>query len=339
MPAIYATAPGKVILFGEHAVVYGQPALAMPVTQVRTKAMVTPNPLSLSGIIQIDAPDIGLKTTLNRLPPEHPLKAAIQCVLSALKLANPPALTLRLTSTIPIASGLGSGAAASVAILRALSAFLGKPLPDSQVCELAFQVEKIYHGHPSGIDNTVITYAKPIFFVREQPIQFLHVQDPFTLVIGDTGVQSSTAQVVGDVRQAWSANPAAYEKLFAEIGSIALLGSQAIQAGDIQALGPLLNRNQALLQALAVSSPELDRLVQAARDAGASGAKLCGGGRGGNMIALVSPAAAEDVAAAIRAAGARRTIITTIDPELPSTFNPADPGQNAGTPGSAGSGA
>ena len=319
MPAIYATAPGKVILFGEHAVVYGHPAVAVPVTQVRTKAMVTPNPLSVPGVIQIDAPDIGLKTALDTLAPDHPLKAAIQSVLTALRIFAPPALTIRITSTIPIASGLGSGAAASVAVIRGLSAFLGKPLPDNQVCELAFQVEKIYHGHPSGIDNTVITYTKPVFFVREQPIQFLPVRSPFTLVIGDTGVQSSTARVVGDVRQGWLADPATYEKLFAEIGSIAVHGRQAVQAGEIQSIGPLMNQNHALLQSLQVSSPELDRLVKAALAAGASGAKLCGGGQGGNMIALVSAATAEDVAAHLIAAGAKHTIITTISPEKQSS--------------------
>jgi mevalonate kinase len=324
MPAIYATAPGKVILFGEHAVVYHRPAIAVPVSQVRAKAMVTPNPLSPRGWVRIEAPDVDVNTTLDQLTAENPLKIAIQSVFLALKVSSPPAITLRITSTIPIASGLGSGAGVSVAIIRALSAFLGKPLPDSQVCDLAFEVEKIYHGHPSGIDNTVITYAKPILFVREQPIEFLEVRAPFTLVIGDTGIPSSTAQVVEDVRRSRSADPARYDRLFDEIGAVTLMGRQAIQEGNTGALGPLMRQNHAWLQAVGVSSPELDRLVQAAIDAGAGGAKMCGGGRGGNMVALAAPDSAVAIVASLKAAGATHTIITSIGAvdkagSLPST--------------------
>ncbi len=312
MPAIFATAPGKVILFGEHAVVYGRPAIAIPVTQVRAKAMVTPNPLSPPGMVQIEAPAVGLKSTLAALPDTDPIKTAVQSVLSKLKVTLPPALTLRITSTIPIASGLGSGAAVSVAVIRGLSAFLGKPLPESQVCDLAFQVEKVYHGHPSGIDNTVITYAKPIFFVREQPIQFLEVKMPFTIIIGDTGVQTSTREVVGDVRRRWLADPTTYEKLFDEIGALTLQGRQAVQDGDSQTLGLLMSRNHTLLREIGVSSPELDRLVEAALEAGAAGAKLCGGGQGGNMIALASPGTAEGIVAQLKAVGAVGIIVTSI---------------------------
>jgi mevalonate kinase len=334
MPAIFASAPGKVILFGEHAVVYGRPAIAVPVTQVKTKAVVTPNPLSPPGVVQIDAPDVALKTTLDSLPDGDPIKTAIQSVFAALKVSSPPSLTIRITSTIPIASGLGSGAAVSVAVIRGLSSFLGQPLPESQVCELAFQVEKVYHGHPSGIDNTVITYAKPVFFVRGQPIQFLEVQAPFTIVIGDTGVQSPTAEVVEDVRRRWLADQAPYEKLFDEIGVVTLQGRQAVQAGDDQTMGPLMSRDHTLLQEMGVSSPELDRLVEAALEGGAGGAKLCGGGRGGNMIALASPKTAESIAARLKAAGAVRTIVTSIGPEKQSHSPPSIPFQGPGKPGS-----
>jgi len=312
MPAIYASAPGKIILFGEHAVVYGRPAVAVPVTQVKARAVITPNPLSSAGVVQIDAPDVELRTSLDQLRDDHPLKIAIQGVFSTLNISKPPSLTIRITSTIPLASGLGSGAAVSVAIVRALSAFLGKPLPDELVSDLAYQVEKAYHGTPSGIDNTVITYAKPIFFVRGQSIQFIEVKKPFTILIGDTGVKSRTAEVVGAVRHRWQAEPAPYEQLFDEIGAVARESQKAVQSGEPGEVGPLMNRNHALLQKLGVSSPELDRLVSAALEAGADGSKLSGAGWGGNMIAIAGSEKALEVEKAIIAAGASGTIVTTV---------------------------
>ena len=161
MPAISASAPGKIILFGEHAVVYGRPAIAVPVLQVRAKAIVRADPRAQSGQVFIQAPDINLNTTLDDLPTTHPIAAAIRAVTSTMHLQQPPACNLRITSTIPIAAGMGSGAAVTVAILRALSAFWGNPLNDEQVSGMAYEVEKIHHGTPSGIDNHVVTSAMP----------------------------------------------------------------------------------------------------------------------------------------------------------------------------------
>lgn len=312
MPAYTATAPGKIILFGEHAVVFGRPAIAIPVFQVRARAVVTANPRGRHGHVMIEAPDIQLESALDDLPDQHPLAMAIRKTISALGVEGLPACTVRVTSTIPLAAGLGSGAAVSVALIRALGAFLGHPLDDEQVSTLAFEVEKLYHGTPSGIDNSVITYAKPVFFIRGQTLETLQVARPFTVVIGDTGIASPTAVAVGDVRQAWKANPALYEALFDAAGEIARQARRLIETGDPQALGPLMDRNHAVLQEMGVSSPELDRLVAAARQAGAWGAKLSGAGRGGNMIALSDAEAAPSVAAALEALGAARTIITTI---------------------------
>jgi mevalonate kinase len=312
VPAIAASAPGKVILFGEHAVVYNRPAIAVPVTQVRAKATITADPSGPLGQVQIVARQIGLERELTDLPADHPLALAIKGVADQLGVDHLPALRLQINSTIPIASGLGSGAAVSVAIARALAAFLGHPLSDEQVSQIAFQVDQKYHGTPSGIDNTVIAYAQPVFFIRGQPFIRLCAVQPFTVVIGNTGISSPTGTVVGDVRMRWQANPPAYERLFDAIGEIAGLARHAIEAGPVANLGPLMTRNQALLQQLDVSSPELDRLIQAALAAGATGAKLCGGGRGGNMIALTSPETAPAIAEALRGAGAVNTIITTI---------------------------
>ena len=307
-----ASAPGKIILFGEHAVVYGRPAVAVPVTQVQARASITLAKSPSPDNVLIKAPGIGLNATLAELPAGHPLKAAIQRTAAALNISYLPACTIRITSTIPVAAGLGSGAAVTVAIARALSAALGSPLDDEQVCALAYEVEKIHHGTPSGIDNTVIAYARPIYFIKGKPIQQLTVGRPFTIVIGDTGIASPTAKAVGDVRQAWGADKDHLEAMFVSIGAIADSARQVIEQGAVELLGPLMDANHGLLRKLGVSCPELDALVLAARKAGAWGAKLSGGGRGGNMIALVSKAQATKVAAALQAAGAVRTLVTEI---------------------------
>jgi mevalonate kinase len=312
MPAITATAPGKTILFGEHAVVYGRPAIAAPVDQVRARVVISANPRAASGTVLVQAPDIEMEAYLEQLEDNHPLGMAIRETLKTLGISRLPACTIRISSTIPAAAGLGSGAAVSVAVIRAVANFAGRPLPDETVSNLAFEVDKLYHGTPSGIDNSVITFARPVYFVRGQAIQKLEIPVPFTIVIADTGVPSPTSAAVGDVRAAWQADTARYESLFDEVGGIVQAARQAIEAGRLEEIGRLMDENHALLFDMGVSSPELERLVWAARVAGAQGAKLCGGGRGGNMIALVEPPQAESLAKKLAESGAVRTIISTI---------------------------
>jgi mevalonate kinase len=312
MPTFSASAPGKIILFGEHAVVYGYSAIAVPVTQVSAKVTLTPNIHGEPGLVLIDAPDIRLESDLTSLPDTNPIKAAIHGLLAHLKTDHIPACTLKIKSTIPVASGLGSGAAVSVAIIRVLAGFLGERLPDETVSRLAFEVEKIHHGTPSGIDNTVITYQKPVYFTKDHPIETFRITSPFHIVIGDTGIASPTIDTVGDVRAAWQADPPRFNCLFTAINSITKTARQTIEGGYPERLGPLMDENHQLLREMGVSSPALERLVEAAKAAGASGAKLSGGGRGGNMIALVDPTNAEAVASAIQAAGAKNTISTTV---------------------------
>ena len=314
MPAFAATAPGKTILFGEHAVVYGRPAIAVPVTQVRAKATVFAEIRGQPGDVFLDAPDIGLKIPLSNLSADHSLARLCALVASELSIYRFPALRIQVTSTIPIAAGLGSGAAISIAVLRALSAFLGHPLPDERISALAFELEKIHHGYPSGIDNTVITYAQPIVFVRDQPFELLRIARPFSLVIADTGIRSPTALSVGQVHTRWQHEPVVYEDLFDQIAEFTCQARQAIETGDLPCLGPLMDANHRLLQQVGVSCPELDRLVEAARQAGAWGAKLSGGGMGGNCISIGASDQVEDISAAIQKAGAVRTWITRVEP-------------------------
>ncbi len=304
-----ASAPGKIILFGEHAVVYGRPAIAAPVTQVHADVEVTD---SRQPGIWIDAPDISLHAELGTLPDSHPLSVLIIGTLKAVGITYKLPLTIHIHSTIPVASGLGSGAAVSVAIARALSAHLGLPLSDDQVSQLAYGTEALYHGTPSGIDNTVVTYGCPVYFVKGQSIETLRVGAPFTIVIGDTGVPAPTKESVADVRRLWEREIPHWEKIFDQVGDLATRARVAIEAGAAPLLGDLMNQNHELLQTMTVSSPELDRLVHVARSTGALGAKLSGGGRGGNMIALVKPDRAEIIANALRTVGAKNTIITTV---------------------------
>ncbi len=304
-----ASAPGKVILFGEHAVVYSRPALAVPVTQVHVDVEVLDSPRQG---IWIDSPNIGLRTELNSLPANHPIGSAILNLFSTLKISLPPALDISIESTIPVAAGLGSGAAISVALFRALALHFNHPLTDEQINSLAFEIEKLHHGTPSGIDNTVITYAKPVYFIKNKPLETFKVGKPFTVVIGDTGIPAPTKESVSGVRHLRMRDQYGIENIFNEIAQIALIGRRSIESGMPELLGELMDQNHAYLQALTVSSPALDKLVEAARAAGALGAKLSGSGRGGNMIAVVDQAKAESVAGALISAGAKRAIITEI---------------------------
>jgi mevalonate kinase len=314
MPAISASSPGKVILFGEHAVVYERPAIAVPVAQVKTKVTILAEPQKSPGSVQIESAAVGLHALLDDLPADDPLAQAIHQTRNVLNVDHLPAMTIRITSTIPVAAGLGSGAAVSVALARALAAFLGSPLPDEKVSMIAYQVEKKHHGNPSGIDNTVIAYAQPVFFTRGLPFELLPVAEPFTLVIADSGIKSPTILAVEDVRKSWQENPDLYNRLFDKIGEITRQARKLITFGPCSLLGPLMTVNQDLLKQIGVSCPELDLLIAAALDAGALGAKLSGSGRGGNMIALVAPELAENVASALLQAGATRTLITQVSP-------------------------
>ncbi len=304
-----ASAPGKIILFGEHAVVYGRPALAVPVTQVHADVDISD---SDSAGIWIQAPDINLHAELNTLPSDHPIASVIHNLFFLSRVSPFPALNIKITSTIPVASGLGSGAAVTIALTHALSSHINYPMTDEQVNAFAYEIEKLYHGTPSGIDNTVITYAKPVYFIKGQTFETFKVSQPFTIVIGDTGISAPTKESVGDVRKLWETDKPKWENVFDEIADISFSARRVIEEGWTKMLGTLMDENHALLQSMTVSSPELDKLVLVARNAGALGAKLSGGGRGGNMIALVEPDQAEAVAMSLIDVGAKHTIITQV---------------------------
>lgn len=317
MPVIFGKAPGKIILFGEHAVVYGQPAIAIPLLDVNATTRVTPIFNAESGKVRVRASAVGLDDLLDNLPEDNPLAAAIRITLKEITPNHTPAFEIQIDSNIPISAGMGSGTAVTVAIIRALSAFLGRPLPDEKISELAYEVEKLHHGTPSGIDNTVVTYQKPVYFQRDEPIQTLSISRPTHWVIADSGEKTPTRDTVAAVRALYDESMTVYEEIFAEIGSIVHLARQALVVGNLPFLGQLLDKNQQFLQDLQVSSPTLEKLITAARDAGATGAKLSGGGRGGNVIALVAPERSRQVEDALLLAGAVRVMPTILRETTP----------------------
>lgn len=306
---VKASAPGKIILFGEHAVVYGRPALAIPVTQVHADVEILD---SARPGIWIDAPDVNLDAELNTLPSDHPIASVIHNFLFLSRVSLFPNLQINIASTIPVASGLGSGAAVTVALTRALSSHFNFPMTDENINAFTYEIEKLHHGTPSGIDNTVVTYAKPVYFIKGQPIETFIVAKPFTILIGDTGISAPTKESVGDVRRLWEVDRSKWENVFDEVGTIAKKAREVIESGTWEELGNLMNQNHKLLQEMTVSSPELDKLVSVACEAGALGAKMSGGGRGGNMIALVEERNAAIIADALKSAGAKSTIISTV---------------------------
>ena len=314
------SACGKVILCGEHAVVYGRPAVALPLPTLRARACIEPS----DNAFRIVAPDVQRVVSIDDTTsyPDDPLARIAQLTLRHLNQGWPCA-TLTVTSDIPVGANLGSGAAVSVASTRAIAAFFGHELAPADASALAFEVEKLHHGTPSGIDNTVIAFEQPVIYSKGNSSVTLHIADGFyapphptlslrgrgLLLIADTGLATPPRIPVGDVRAAWQRDPAHYETLFDDIAVVVHRARVALEAGDWPALGAAMNDNHALLQTLGVSSAELDALCIAARAAGALGAKMSGGGRGGNMIALARDAAhAVVLKAALSDAGATRVM-------------------------------
>lgn len=318
-----ATAPGKIILCGEHAVVYGRPAIALPLPGLRAYAHIDSAPPG-SGLL-LKASDLGREWMVDETTTE-PLGKLAYATLRSLGISRAD-MVITITSTIPIAGGMGSGAAVATALVRAISAYTGCHLHPGDVSALVYESERGYHGTPSGIDNTVIAYEQPVWFVRQAPntdetsgaisptayITPLSIARPLRFVIGDSGVRSKTRMPVGEVQRRWKANPSYYEQLFDQVRSLAEEIRDALATGHTAALGTLLDTNQSLLEQMGVSSPELERLIAAARSAGAMGAKLSGAGWGGIMIALTDEINSTAVAEALRYAGATDVIETIVN--------------------------
>jgi mevalonate kinase len=305
-------APGKIILLGEHAVVYGRPALAIPVRQVQAEADVMAGPTGGPADVHLIAGDIGLDDWLSRLPDSDPIARITRLTLKELGLGATTNLEIRVRSSIPVAGGLGSGAAVSVATIRAIAAFFGRAIALDRQSALAYEVEQLHHGNPSGIDNTVVVYDQPVYFRRGEPPHPFPIGSSLHLVIGDSGEAAPTAQAVGRVAARLRAQPRETEALFDRIGDLVERARLLLEGEAGEPLGDLMNENQSLLASLGVSTSALERIASSARAAGAWGAKLSGAGMGGNVIALVAPTSSPGVASAMTEAGAVRTIQTEV---------------------------
>ncbi|HIC34771.1 MAG TPA: hydroxymethylglutaryl-CoA reductase, degradative [Gammaproteobacteria bacterium] len=295
-PRSYAS--GKIILLGEHAVVYGRPALAAPIPLAVEARVVD----SADTVLLI--PRWGIE---QRVPPmsENPqgVTGILALLLERLDLAS-RALTIEAFPNVPRAMGLGGSSALAVAVIRALSDHFKLDLSNERVNELAFECERAAHGTPSGVDNTIATYGSTLLFENNGSPSFQEVRPAgsVSIAIGISGKESLTATTVAQVRKAWERQPERYERIFDQIGDLTRAGTEALQDGAYQELGELMNLCQGYLNALQVSTPELEELIHIARRRGAVGAKLTGGGGGGSVIALC-PDGADDVVDAMQNSG------------------------------------
>ena len=314
MPVISQSACGKAILLGEHAVVHSQPAIAIPLLSKRVRVRVEAQLVGPTGRIQVNSPLLGLKQELASLPEHHPLFQAVRLTLAELGVMQTPSCTLHVSSTLPISSGLGSSAALAVATIKALSKFLGHPLDLDTVNRIAFECETYVHGRPSGIDNTVVTYEKPIFFQKDRGAEIIQPGKQFTFVLADSGVSKSTHQTVAGLAQDLADDPETIQPKLEQISSLVIQGKQALLRGNTDRLAEAINRNHALLSALHLSCLELDLLIREAMRAGALAAKLTGGGRGGHMLALVEDDKIEPVLEALQKVPGSNPFFTIVKP-------------------------
>lgn len=279
-PLAVGRAPGKIILVGEHAVVYGHPALAAAVGLYTT-------------------------VTLRRRPGATDLERSAftdERLLRALHTVLPSeGFGVDIESELPAGRGMGSSASIAVALVRAAAAAAGERLGRRALFERSLDVERIFHGEPSGVDNAVVLRGGLVHYRKGPPLEVSSqpVSQPLPVVILDSGRAGNTADMVARVRVARSSLDATLERIGALVERARAL------LGDRPALGRLFDENHALLCQLGVSTPALDSLCAMARRNGALGAKLSGAGGGGVVLALVETASRPGLLAAAQRAGVR----------------------------------
>lgn len=293
------TSTGKIILMGEHAVVYGEPAVAIPfpATSIETTISQSDGPVKLECIFH------------NGLLAEAPekLNSLVTAIKKTLKELNQEMkdFDIKIESTVPPERGMGSSAAVAVATIRSLYHYFDAPLSDEKLLELTNASEVIAHGNPSGLDAAMTSGKQPLFFVKGQSFTPFSLNLKGYLVVADTGIQGNTKEAVDSIaklrKKAFEQTDAAIVRL----GTYAKKAKVAIETNDAVKLGECMNLAHKALTFLGVSNEVLDTLVQTAVKAGALGAKLTGGGRGGCMIALAADKdTAKTISSALSAAGA-----------------------------------
>lgn len=308
-PAIATTAAcGKVILLGEHAVVYGVPALCGALSR-GAEVQVIPG----QGRLRVPAWNLQTATAQALLAgsADSSLAQAFAAILRALPvdLPRPDGFDFVVQFSLPTGAGLGSSAALAVALVRALGAVgeaqLGRPLTAAEVDAAALAAEQVFHGQPSGLDHTVAQHGGFGLFRRGQglsPLSGSQKLSTLSLCIGHTGRARDTKGRVARVAELYQHDPTAIRRRFDHIAALVDRAAAAVQSGDLATLGAAMNENQAELACLDVSCPEIEVMCDLARRSGALGCKLTGGGGGGCVVAL-APGREAEVAAAWQRAG------------------------------------
>lgn len=272
---------GKVILFGEHFVVYNIPSMVSSIEQTTTA---TAKLVEGKGGWSLD--DRRPATPGYKEEKLEQQRESVERILKEMGIEN--SIDLTLAGDLIAASGIGASAASCVAIARALSDEFKLGLSDGRINEIAYEGERAYHGIPSGVDNTAATYGGLIWFVRGTPPRFEHIslREPVEIVMGNTGIVADTKVVVDGVRERKRQFPEKYDKLFKAADELVRDARRALEDFNLKLTGELMDKNHELLQAIGVSCEELDLLVKLARQNGALEAKMTGGGLGGHMVAL-----------------------------------------------------
>jgi mevalonate kinase len=271
---------GKVILLGEHAVVYGYPALAASLDRG-----VTIDPVSTTkGGLRLNIPAWNVSA---KADDDSQIARCMSAVADALALGRPQ-LSLVGDAQIPHGAGLGSSAALAVAMARAMLAHAKRPADFATLANAATASETIVHGKPSGVDVALAITGGLGVFRRSTGLSTLALPDgkgpSLRVLVGPSGQVRSTGTMVQRVAEATGERPA--DKRLSELGGLTDTGTSALLAGDLPGLGAAMNRAHAVLADLGVSTPVLDGLCQIACNHGAYGAKLTGAGGGGALIAI-----------------------------------------------------
>ncbi len=288
----FSYAPGKVILVGEHAVVYGARAIAMPIeTGIRVAIMklrtydTEEGPVIRWGIGPFFMGEVSQKLLS---PGAQILKNALNYLVNEFG-KRIKDIAIVVDGNLPPGRGLGSSAALSVALVRGIFRYFLWPLDDDNLHKHSLALETIFHGSPSGIDHTVVIGERVIGFQRvnnEASVWPIKLKSSLKLVISSAGPHDGTRNAVRELRERKKRHPLAYEKIFSGLDGIASEMEHALISGEQANIGELMNIAQGYLNALSLSTPEIEKLCSIARDRGALGAKLTGAGGGGAIIAL-----------------------------------------------------
>lgn len=279
------SAPGKIILFGEHAVVYNHPAIAVAI-DLRAKSSISASS-EQNSILSV--PDLFPKKLFNlnlATLPEN--LAALKFVIDSLLEVTESSKhhTIEISSQIPPSAGLGSSAAVSVSLIASFSKFLGMDIDLHEINKLAYESEKIIHSFPSGIDNTISTYGGGILYENEVIKELSFLLSSNYVVIVNSLIPRNTKDLVESVRKKYDKNPSAIQGIFHNIHNIVIDAEKALKVGDLAQIGELMSSNHQLLRDLGVSHRTLDEIVKTLDEKGALGSKLTGAGGGGCVISL-----------------------------------------------------